>query len=282
MKSEETGVLKKSDLYFSSPSPTAKKLYFYPTSAGHFYCENNYRLVRKNYNSLLVTHIIDGSFTFLLEGQSVTAKKGETVILNCFKPHEYYTEDHMESIWVHFSGPNCVEWYQQIVQSNGNLITSGDSERIQKILFRLFDGISTDNRPSEAEMSLELYKLMTALVSPAQIAHKNAPDYEENIQEAKKYVLNHLTEKIAVGDIAASVHMSASHFSRIFKQQTGFSPYDFVLVSRLNRAKDYLQKTNRTVSEIAYEVGFNSESHFIYFFTSNVGISPRKFRKLKF
>lgn len=76
--------------------------------------------------------------------------------------------------------------------------------------------------------------------------------------------------------------MSPSHFSRIFKQQTGFSPYDYVLVSRLNRAKEYLQKTNMTVSEIAYEVGFNSDTNFIFFFKSNTGISPAKFRKLKF
>jgi AraC family transcriptional regulator len=76
--------------------------------------------------------------------------------------------------------------------------------------------------------------------------------------------------------------MSPSHFSRVFKQQTGFSPYDYVLVSRLNRAKEYLQKTSMTVSEIAYEVGFNSDTNFIFFFKSNTGLSPAKFRKLKF
>ena len=78
------------------------------------------------------------------------------------------------------------------------------------------------------------------------------------------------------------MHMSPSHFSRVFKQQTGFSPYDYVLIVRLNRAKELLQRTSMTVSEIAYETGFNSESNFIYFFTTNVGISPGKFRRLKF
>ena len=76
--------------------------------------------------------------------------------------------------------------------------------------------------------------------------------------------------------------MSSSHFSRVFKQQTGFSPYDYILISRLNRAKYLLQVTDMTVASIAYEIGFNSESNFIYFFTENEGISPGKFRKLKF
>ena len=82
--------------------------------------------------------------------------------------------------------------------------------------------------------------------------------------------------------LADEVHMSTSHFSRVFKQQTGFSPYDYVLISRLNRAKDLLQKAEMSVAEIAYETGFNSESNFICFFTENEGISPGKFRKLKF
>ncbi|MGN1123158.1 MAG: AraC family transcriptional regulator, partial [Eubacterium sp.] len=98
MKCNETGVLKKSEVYFSSPSQTAKKIYFYPISAGHFFCVKGYHLVRKNYNSLLITHILDGSFTFVKDGKHITARKGDTVILDCYKPHEYYTNDNFESI----------------------------------------------------------------------------------------------------------------------------------------------------------------------------------------
>ena len=74
--------------------------------------------------------------------------------------------------------------------------------------------------------------------------------------------------------------MSPSHFSNIFKKQTGLSPYDYVLITRLNHAKNYLQKSDMNISEIAEKVGFNSESNFIYFFTKNTGISPSKFRKI--
>ena len=55
--------------------------------------------------SLLVTHIIDGSFTFVVKGRHITARQGDTVLLDCFHPHEYYTNDSFESIWVHFNGP---------------------------------------------------------------------------------------------------------------------------------------------------------------------------------
>lgn len=68
MKANVPGVLKKSEYYFSSPSSTAQKLYYYPVSAGHFYCDNRYHLKRDDYNSILIAHIINGSFTFVSDG----------------------------------------------------------------------------------------------------------------------------------------------------------------------------------------------------------------------
>lgn len=282
MKSTETGVLKKSDLYFSSPSPTAKDLYFYPISAGHFFCVKNYHLIRKDYKSLLITHIISGSFTFVQNGKHTTAHAGDTVILDCFKPHEYYTDDSFESVWIHFSGQNCKKFYEEIVRNEGNLIKCSDPDHVKRLLFRIFNGIASEDKPSEISLSLDIYKTLSELLNPVHISTKNNASYEDSIQESKKYILEHLNEKLSVSDIADRIHMSPSHFTRVFKRQTGFSPYDFVLVSRLNRAKDYLQKTDMSISQIAYEIGFNSESNFIYFFTKNTGQSPNKFRKLKF
>lgn len=160
MKSDETGVLNKSDLYFSSPSPTAKRLYYYLISAGHFYCTANYHLIRKNYDSLLVTHIIDGSFTFVVKGRHITARQGDTVLLDCFHPHEYYTNDSFESIWVHFNGPDCLNWYHEIIRNEGNLIQSGNPEQIEGLIFRLYDGIRTADATPEIDLSLELYRLL--------------------------------------------------------------------------------------------------------------------------
>lgn len=282
MKSTETGVLNKSDLYFSSPSPTAKNLYYYPISAGHFFCVKNYHLIRKDYNSLLITHIINGSFTFVQNGKHTTARKGETVILDCFKPHEYYTNDSFESIWIHINGQNCIPFYNEIVKNEGNLIKCSDPDHVEKLLFRIYNGMASDNKPSEINWSLDIYKILAELLNPLHISIKNKTSYEDSIQEVKKYISDHLNEKLTVQNIAEIIHMSPSHFSRVFRQQTGFSPYDFVLISRLNRAKDYLQKTDMSISQIAYDIGFNSESNFIYFFTKNTGLSPSKFRKLKF
>ncbi len=282
MKCNETGVLKKSEVYFSSPSQTAKKIYFYPISAGHFFCVDGYHLVRKNYNSLLITHILDGSFTYIKDGKHTTARKGDTVILDCYKPHEYYTNDSFESIWIHIAGANSYELFEEIERSEGNLIKCKDIQHLRKLLFRIFDGMKGDYPTTELSVSLDIYKIFTELLNPQSTKSKGENSYEDSIQIVKEYIAENLNESLTVGALAETINMSSSHFSRVFKQQTGFSPYDYILISRLNRAKYLLQVTDMTVSAIAYEIGFNSESNFIYFFTENEGISPGKFRKLKF
>lgn len=282
MKSTELGVLKKSEVYFSSPSQTAKKLYYYPISAGHFFCIKGYHLIRDNYNSLLITHIIDGTFTYIKDGKHITARAGDTVILDCYKPHEYYTNDSFESIWIHISGANSFELFEEIEKTDGNLIKCRDINHVKKLLFRIYDSISGVNPPSELNISLDIYKIFAELLNPQSIKSKGDSNYEDSIQDVKNYIAENLNEELTVQRLANESHMSTSHFSRVFKQQTGFSPYDYVLITRLNKAKYLLQKTEMSVSSIAYETGFNSESNFICFFTDNEGISPGKFRKLKF
>ena len=282
MKCNETGVLRKSEVYFSSPSQTAKKIYFYPISAGHFFCVEGYHLVRKNYNSLLITHILDGSFTYIKDGKHITAHKGDTVILDCYKPHEYYTNDSFESIWIHIAGANSYDIFEEIEKNEGNLVKCKDVQHLRKLLFRVFDGMKGDYPTTELSVSLDIYKIFTELLNPQSTKSKGKSNYEDSIQTVKEYIAENLNENLTVGALAEIVNMSSSHFSRVFKQQTGFSPYDYILISRLNRAKYLLQVTDMTVSSISYEIGFNSESNFIYFFTENEGISPGKFRKLKF
>ncbi len=282
MKCGGIGVLDNSELYFSSPSQTAKNLYYYAVSAGHFFCDKSYHLVRENFESILILHVLDGTFTFVNnEGRHITARSGETVILDCYSPHEYYTADTLESLWVHICGGDSRKLYAEIVKAYGNVLRCKDTDYIKRLLSRIIDGMSSSTPTSESTVSLDIYKLLLELLSPLSTGNRDVKN-EDNIELAKNYIFEHLNEKITVKDLSSAARMSTSHFSRVFRQQTGFSPYDYVLTARLNRAKELLQKTDFTISQVAEETGFNSEANFVYFFTTNAGISPGKFRKLKF
>ena len=101
----------------------------------------------------------------------------------------------------------------------------------------------------------------------------------DRIAEAIRYMNRHLFEELSVQEVAASVSLSSSHFSRQFKAKTGYSPYEYIILRRIDKAKYLLTSTPLSVKEIAYATGYNSEENFIHSFRSNVGIAPGLFRK---
>lgn len=281
MKQIGPGILPKSEIFFSSPSLKAKKLYYNVLCAGHFYCDNSYHLKRDNYDSILILHIIDGTFTFKGEnGEFLTAEKTDTVILDCYESHEYFAEDSVEFLWIHIDGVNSREICREIISDNGNISKSVKYNYLRDLLFKIFSDVKNGVIIPEQQLSFSIYEMLLELLNPSKTKDKTI--HEENIARTKEYIVSHLNEQITVEILADVANMSVTNFSRVFRQQTGFSPYDFVLSTRLNKAKEYLLQTNMSVTQIAYETGFNSESNFIYCFTNNEGISPGKFRKLKF
>ncbi len=96
----------------------------------------------------------------------------------------------------------------------------------------------------------------------------------DRIAEAIRYMNRHLFEELSVQEVAASVSLSSSHFSRQFKAKTGYSPYEYIILRRIDKAKYLLTSTPLSVKEIAYATGYNSEENFIHSFRSNVGIAP--------
>ena len=79
--------------------------------------------------------------------------------------------------------------------------------------------------------------------------------------------------------LLAQTPVSKSWFLRLFRQYMGTTPYNFLLSTRITRAKELLVLTDFAVSEIAHQVGFGDESIFSTRFTAMVGQSPQQYRK---
>ena len=96
---------------------------------------------------------------------------------------------------------------------------------------------------------------------------------------AKAYIDAHLTEDIALAEIAAAVGLSTHYFIRAFKQSEGVTPYRYVLQQRIERAKSLIDKGAGPIASIGQQLGFKSASHFSRTFVEFTGLSPRDYRK---
>jgi AraC-like DNA-binding protein len=97
------------------------------------------------------------------------------------------------------------------------------------------------------------------------------------VAAAVNYVAEHLDEPVTVNALAEQVSLSPSAFSRLFREVTGRSPYQFVKETRLSRARELLVEGRLGVAEVSRAVGYASPSHFIKEFRSRFGTTPRDY-----
>ncbi len=98
------------------------------------------------------------------------------------------------------------------------------------------------------------------------------------ITRAKQFINDHQTEELSLDQVAKSVHTSKFYFCKMFRKVTGINFTDYLSRVRTERAKNLLLNPNLRVSEIAYEVGFQSLTHFNRVFKRILGQSPTDYR----
>ncbi len=101
---------------------------------------------------------------------------------------------------------------------------------------------------------------------------------KKSIDKAVDYIQKHCTEKITRTAVAKTIGYSPSYLSAMFSRLTGKTFKEILLDSRMGKAKELLQQSEKNVIEIAYEVGYNDPNYFTYVFKKNVGVTPGQYR----
>ena len=96
-------------------------------------------------------------------------------------------------------------------------------------------------------------------------------------EQIKKYISEHLNEPVTLNDIAKAVGYSKFHTSRIFKEETGLSLFEYIRRERLTASAFALRGRNEKVLDIALDFMFDSHEGFTRAFANGFGITPKKF-----
>ena len=110
--------------------------------------------------------------------------------------------------------------------------------------------------------------------------NKLIPD--ERIQKAKNYINKNFNSPLRLEVVADIACMSKYHFCKLFKNTEGVTFKEYTNGIRIKKAAELLQGSNSSVEQIAYEVGFDSQSYFTGLFKSYINTTPSQFRKKSF
>ncbi|MCH4888605.1 helix-turn-helix domain-containing protein [Acidaminobacter sp. JC074] len=118
-----------------------------------------------------------------------------------------------------------------------------------------------------------------ALLVSEKIKSNEQMKYGKDISKAITYIEDHYKESLKLSDVAKHIGMNESYLSSLFKQSTGTSFSDYLNHTRIKAAKYMLEHTDKAIYEIAFDVGYSSESYFSRIFKSNEGLSPNTYKK---
>ena len=275
MRSVDPGILPHSVCFSFTPPEIAKELLFYPTWCGHYYCTSNYFMKRESYPPLLVVFVREGVFRVEYRGEQKLAKQGDVLLLDCTEPHYYHAEDGLEFVYMHFDGSNSHQLCQHVIDRRGWLLQRNSNILIGKLLYDMVEFYDHDQVETPFESSMRIYRLFELLLAP-----KRKEKAQNNpIDDAIQYIRKNVGEQISLDMLAKIANLSPYYFSHSFKRQTGFSPKEYIINTRLDRAKTLLATTTQPISEIAFEVGYLSSGSLINLFVDRVGMSPKQYRK---
>ena len=260
-------------IFVHTPTAFALENLFYIRLEALYTCGPRYEVKRSGLNSFLMFYIKEGELLFEYEGRSFVAHKKDIVILDCMKPQRYQALTRTSFYWFHFDGSASRAYFEHFKENRGIHFqnTRGMEEH-----FVLIHDLMRSGCPDEGIMSVHIHRIMALLFSS--VGTGGTPS--DIVARARVYMDAHYMEKLSAEQIAEASRVSPSHLFRLFRKETGLTPYAYLTNVRMEHAMKMLLNTSYTVEEIADYCAFCSSANFIRAFRQSTGVTPRKYRKL--
>ena len=238
-------------------------------------------------NHYLFHYCLSGTGTLYADntkGESITyqVKSGQGFMLF---PHQIctYIADHdipWEYVWIEFDGLRAKETVELAGLSLESPIYKARYKDIAEIMKNEMLYIVNHKDESPFHLIGHLYLFIDSFVrasTSTQIGKGNSlRDFY--IKEAFSFIEQNFQNDISVEDIATSCGLNRSYFGKIFRENTGKSPQDFLISYRMTKATELLKLTKLSVGDIGNAVGYPNGLHFSRAFKNVYGVSPRQWR----
>ena len=278
MKSVDPGILPQSHCSTFQPSESARKSLIYMTWCGHYFCTRQYYMSRDTYPYNLLLFVRRGEMDLRYQGSEYLVQKGDVVLLDCVHPHYYRAHDGLEFVYIHFDGLNSHDLVNWLVDLNGGPIFR--QQKNLEVGKELYDTALMHERGT-VQNALHVHFWINQLLQKLSLVAVPPVTEGSPIDEAIQYIIHNVGEQITLDDLARLTNFSPCYLSHSFKKQTGYSPSEYVINTRLEKAQRLLTHSRKSVNEIAFEVGYSSASSFINVFTRKVGYTPKAFRTMQ-
>lgn len=235
--------------------------------------------IRTNY---VIHVVIDGKGILDWEGRRWTIHKGQMFILLPGEETTYYADkdDPWYYCWIGFHGDSASKIVENIGFSNQSpVLTYSDVFLVEERIKRMLE-VRALTLDGQLRRNAEMMRILSDMIleRSERIGNDSSMNTFSYSEYAVRYINNHFSEKIRIQDLAKKIGISRSYLVKLMKQETGMSPQEYLIETRMRRASDLLSRSNDPVRTIAAECGYDDALAFSKVFKSRYGCNPSDFR----
>jgi AraC family transcriptional regulator of arabinose operon len=276
---------------YSMPAPLLAQLLahplcqsLYPTDIGFYPAARSHKRARRAGSpQYILLYCVHGEGWYQIGGAERQAlKTNQWVILPAATAHRYGADDTTPwtIYWLHFAGSQAAELYAYLCNDTlGEPVSVGFADERVRLFEAIFAQLTQLPAPDSLVQACLYLPHFLATLAPAgnHVAQPSAA--VEVVANSIAYMRQHLERAVTVPELAQQAGLSGSHYSALFRTQTGRPPIVFFNSLKVQRACEQLLYTALSVKDIARQLGIEDAYYFSRLFTKVMGSSPRQFRQ---
>ena len=223
--------------------------------------------------------VTEGSFSITIAGTEYIAKPGDWFFIPADVAHQYhrFLDKPMEKYWMHFD-----------IYPSANLLAAlqvkhrvnAANEPQVLALFEEFGKLCNSNDLTDRlKVKAIILNLLAEYIRLAGRQTKVFTDrQDEDMRNVLSYINENFKKNLTTEELAAVCHLHPTHFIRAFKLKTAQTPHQYITDIRMEYARQLLDRSDRSIVEIAEDAGFYDPAHFSRAFKRHFAMTPTQYR----
>lgn len=252
----------------------------YPLATGYYPNGHAHKMERWDHSNYLLIYCAAGVGSLEVNGQKLEISPGSLILLPPGIAHRYQADEKepWSIYWVHFDGPHSQEFYEHLgmraltenIGLHPEIISNFEAAFELRRTHHDIDGFIHG-----CHLLHKLLSLLTLLIKQ----HRSHPGIAISLNDVQGFMIENIHGQMSLDTLAKHLKLSKYYFSKRFKALTGYSPIQYFINLKMQRACEWLDSSEYSVKQVGLSLGYDDPYYFSRLFKKTVGLSPVQYRE---
>ncbi|HEY5584312.1 MAG TPA: AraC family transcriptional regulator [Ruminiclostridium sp.] len=231
----------------------------------------------------VIIYCVDGLGWLELNGKRWIIKTGDIFVCPPNIVHSYGADD--KAPWtkygIHFRGKNANSYMTMLgLTLDSPTLNIGENTKIISWLQDIFSILKTGYTQSNLLLTTSYMSNIFSYINSLSMNKGLTKAEDMNAEKVINYMLNNINGNLSLEQLSHYASLSKYHFVRLFKEKTGYTPVDYYIRLKIQKACELLESSTAKINSISTTLGFNNPYYFSITFKRVVGKSPQRYREM--